>query len=133
MTTFDPDWVVHPGATLQDALDERRQSVTDLAQQCELPPTVIEGILGGWEPIDTYIADRLAATVGASSAFWLSHEHLFRSGLERGKVWVEGEMVTAEQWTDDEWLAVLNRFEPGVDSSLPEIWVGHRRSGLGDS
>lgn len=83
--TFDPDWVIAPGETLADHLEEIGSSVAVLSDATELPPTVLEGIIAGTEPITEEIAAALAKGTGIGTHLWLNLERAYRQGLAQGK------------------------------------------------
>lgn len=83
----DRDWVVHPGATLGEWMDERGVSIGELADQTRLSPTRIERLLAGHAPLTPVVAAKLQVATGISGQFWLNYETGFRKGLAAGKKW----------------------------------------------
>lgn len=94
-TTFDPDWVVHPGATLDDWMDEHERPWYTLCLAdgpgC-IPARTVYRVLFGEEPIDRDLAERLHLRTGISTDLWLNLEKTFRAGLAAGKHWDGGGM-----------------------------------------
>lgn len=83
VTNFLPDWVSPPGATIHDILEDRGQSVADLAAALMRSIEYARNLLEGGERINDEIASRLAQMFGTSVSFWLSRESQFRDGLAR--------------------------------------------------
>lgn len=85
---FDPDWVIHPGATLADWIQENVLGNPMLAAaHAGLNEDEIKGILAGELEIDRERALRLAEMTSVSADFWLALEKNFRDGLAAGKTW----------------------------------------------
>lgn len=81
--SWNPNWVVRPGATLKEEIDERGLSVRMTASLCGLEPSVVQGVIDG-EPITLTIAKGLAH-LGMSARFWQNLERNYREGLAAGK------------------------------------------------
>lgn len=84
--TFDPDWVVHPGATLADWFNEMRLPFV-VAEQYGISQRTLKRILAGTQPITPKMAQRLCNLTHVGAPFWLALEHNFRVGLAAGKHW----------------------------------------------
>lgn len=41
-----------------------------------------------------------------------------------------GFLVQSQDWTDEEWTAVLDHFQPETKSVEAERWIGRRRHGM---
>lgn len=90
MTTFDPDWVVAPGETLADVMDERGFDVSEYAQGdgewlFGITHEQMRGLVAGDEPIDDELASKLERLTGVSARMWLALERNYRVGLAAGK------------------------------------------------
>lgn len=83
---FEPDWVVHPGATLDDWMKTQGTPWMD-AKKRGIAPVVLYRLLVGEEAIDDPMAERLFRYTGISAAFWVNSEQIFRDGLAAGKAW----------------------------------------------
>lgn len=68
------DWRVHPGETLQEALDEREMSQSYLAWATGYTPKHVNRICKGAAPITVDVALALEAELGISAEFWLTHQ-----------------------------------------------------------
>lgn len=90
---FEPDWVVHPGATLKEELEERAKGIgfPTWAKILHLTPEQLQGIFDGTEPITEDIANRIAHGLGTGAHIWLNLERAYRSGLAAGKTWIKDE------------------------------------------
>lgn len=76
--TFDHDWRVPPGATVQDIMASRDLLSGDVSAQLDLSIDDFEGLLNGSMSIDAGLALRLADVLGPKPAFWLKREEIFR-------------------------------------------------------
>lgn len=82
---FDPDWVISPGETLRDWMEENHLSARITAGICLLEPKDIEGILSGRRKITKDLAAHLARGTQISASLWLNLERAYRQGLAAGK------------------------------------------------
>lgn len=82
---FDPDWVVRPGATLQEWMDERHLNLGDVAGSTGLRAMTVYGILHGTVEITPAVAEALERVTGISARMWLNLERNYRTGLAAGK------------------------------------------------
>lgn len=86
---FDPDWVISPGETLREWMEENGLSLRVTAMCCaQMDPARLRGILDGKRKITTDAAHRLAHGTGIPARLWLNLERAFRQGLAEGKTWV---------------------------------------------
>lgn len=83
MNSFEPKWTSPPGATVLDLLQERSVPVSELAKAAEKDSQCVSRLLFGVEPLTPDWADCLSRTFGASPAFWLRREQLYRADLMR--------------------------------------------------
>ncbi|MEL6605808.1 MAG: HigA family addiction module antitoxin [Cyanobacteria bacterium J06614_10] len=63
---------IHPGAVLQDELEEIGLSQTDLAKHVNVLPKTINEICRGKRGISASMAMKLSRALGASPQFWLN-------------------------------------------------------------
>lgn len=85
---FEPDWVVAPGETLQEWIDEHRWSLQKTALACHMSIGEVERILDGDRRITSLVAAKLYDATGIPAGMWLGLERNFRRGLAQGKAWV---------------------------------------------
>lgn len=85
---FDPDWVVHPGATLREWRKEKGLTIAQAAALCVVTPEHFEEIERGLVAYGEADAARLAHGTGSTREFWMNRERTFREGLAAGKTWV---------------------------------------------
>jgi plasmid maintenance system antidote protein VapI/DNA-binding XRE family transcriptional regulator len=89
--SFDPDWVISPGETLRDWIDENGLTVRSTATVCgRMPVERLARILDGKQPITRKDAAALAHGTGIPAQLWLNLERQFREGLAARRVWVRG-------------------------------------------
>jgi HTH-type transcriptional regulator / antitoxin HigA len=85
---FDPDWVISPGETLRDWIEENGLTVRSTATVCgRMPVEELQRILDGTRRITPTVAAKLAAGTQIPARLWLNLERQFRQGLAEGKVW----------------------------------------------
>jgi plasmid maintenance system antidote protein VapI len=84
---FDPDWVVHPGAMLDEWMGTQETPWAD-AREHGIDPVTLYRLLCGEELIDGLMAEKLGGYTGISVEFWVNLERIFRDGLAVGKEWV---------------------------------------------
>src|SRR5262245_59511627 len=80
---FNPDWLSSPGETISDILRDRGMSEQEFANASGISIADISQLLAGHQPISPELARRLAASMGASAAFWLARDDRYQSGLKR--------------------------------------------------
>ena len=84
---FDPDWVVVPGDTLREWMDEKGLSERPMATACgRMDVAVLRGVLGGEEPITEHVARQLEAGTMIPARLWVNLERAYRDGLRAGKL-----------------------------------------------
>ena len=80
---FEPDFVLLPGETLQEVLEERGISQANLAERTGRPKKTINEILQGKAAITPETALQLERVLGVPAAFWNNLERNFRENLAR--------------------------------------------------
>lgn len=86
---FNPDWVVAPGGTLQDWMDENKLSVASLAVVCYgqarkgATVQLIQDVLDR-KPLTPEHAQTLERGTSIKARFWLALETNYRDGLAAG-------------------------------------------------
>ncbi len=78
---FKPNWVSPPGATIQDALQERGWTPHYLAKQLGITDQELEELFEGKLAISPKLAAALAITFGNSPSFWLNRERQYSEDL----------------------------------------------------
>ena len=72
MAEFDPDWTVHPGETLREALTERNMTQTALATATGFSQKHITHVLHGRSGIGPDFAIALEKVLGISARLWVN-------------------------------------------------------------
>ena len=80
---FEPNYVVPPGWTLEDALQENALSPDDLARSTGMSVEHINRLLIGEAPLTYVIAIQLEAATGTPARFWNCLEKGYRTDLVR--------------------------------------------------
>ena len=93
-----PDFVTPPGDTLQEMLEERGMSQTELGQRIGRPLKTINGIIKGHKAITAETALQFEKAFGVPARFWLAREQDYREFLARQ---AENKALQAHQaWVD---------------------------------
>jgi HTH-type transcriptional regulator / antitoxin HigA len=92
---FQPDYAIHPGATISDWLEETGSSLVDLAEKSGLDMETLKGLLAWRVEVTEHIALKLAECIGSSAQFWLNHQRNFSANCKRLGVSNE---EAAERW-----------------------------------
>jgi plasmid maintenance system antidote protein VapI len=88
--SFDPDWVVKPGETLREWIDENHLTVRAVAGMCgRMKPDRLQRIIDGKQRITRDDARRLQAATNIPATLWLKLELAYRAGLAAGKTDIE--------------------------------------------
>ncbi len=82
-TTFQPDWISPPGATISRILTRRGMSFNDFATEIDAPVHVVQDLVQGIGTVDESLAKQLANVLGASPTFWMDREREYRADAER--------------------------------------------------
>jgi HTH-type transcriptional regulator/antitoxin HigA len=80
---FDPDYVVPPGATLKESIDEQGISQVQLAQRTGLTEKTISQIINGIAPVSYDTAGKFELVTGVPAQFWNRRELRYREALSR--------------------------------------------------
>ena len=104
--TFNPDYAIAPGLILEEILESRSISQTELAQRCGRPIKTINGIIHGKVSIVEQTALEFEKVLGVSATIWLNLENtykifqlkeaekkLFEKKIEWAKKFPVGELV----------------------------------------
>ena len=86
---FDPDWCVHPGATVNDILLEKKITLQEFAESMNVSWDEAQNILSGAKELSEDLCIKLSHHVGSSPGFWINREAQFRKGLRDGLAWEE--------------------------------------------
>jgi len=81
LAEFAPDWVVTPGETIADLLDERGWTQADLANRTGFTKKHIFQLLRGEAPITQETAAKLEKVLGSTARFWISLDTQYRQQL----------------------------------------------------
>lgn len=93
-----PNWAVHPGEVLAEALDERTMSQAELARRTDRPLKTINEIVKGKTAITHDTAIQLELVLGIPARLWNNLQRDYweaeaqadeRQRLEKGVVWAE--------------------------------------------
>ena len=80
---FEPNYVVPPGWTLEDALRENGLSPEDLARRTGMSVAHVRRLLTGEAPLTYVTAVKLEAATGAAAGLWNDLERGYRTDLVR--------------------------------------------------
>lgn len=80
---FSPDWVIPPGATIADLLEERNWSQTEFASRIGYTKKHVNLLIQGKVSVTEDAAIKLERVLGSSVSFWMNREALYREALAR--------------------------------------------------
>lgn len=83
LADFAPDWIVTPGDTIADMLEERGWTQAELAKRTGYTTKHINQLLKGDAAITQETAGKLEKVLGGSVRFWTSLESQYREQLAR--------------------------------------------------
>jgi HTH-type transcriptional regulator/antitoxin HigA len=106
---FEPDYVVPPGETLAEMLEERGLTQTELAQRLGVSLKHVNQVLRGTAPISAELALGLESVLGAPADFWLKRESLYRGDVARQER--RSEFSKAVEWASKFPLAELREHD----------------------
>lgn len=70
-SSFRPNWAMHPGASIADALEERGISQREAAERLQVTPKHINELIKGHTRVTSETARALARVIGSTPEFWL--------------------------------------------------------------
>jgi addiction module HigA family antidote len=70
-STFAPDWTVHPGASIADALDEAGLTQDEAATRLGVSAKLLSDLVEGRADITAETAFALSTVLGSTPEFWL--------------------------------------------------------------
>ena len=79
---FNPDWASPPGDTIIDILNERNISIELFAIKVDMSLDKTHELLKGDTLITLGLAQKLAATLGATTEFWMLRDYQYWSTKE---------------------------------------------------
>ncbi|MBP7252017.1 MAG: ImmA/IrrE family metallo-endopeptidase [Alphaproteobacteria bacterium] len=82
-TQIQADWYSPPGATIQDALREKKLGLGELAVRLGQSHSNVEKLISGQLQINYDLAISLADVIGASPRFWMQREQDYRADQRR--------------------------------------------------
>jgi HTH-type transcriptional regulator / antitoxin HigA len=80
---YEPDYVVHPGETLKDALDERDMTQVDFARRTGRPLKTINEIVQGKSGITPDTALQMERVLGIPARFWNNLQAQYEEAVAR--------------------------------------------------
>lgn len=86
LAEFAPDWIITPGDTIADLLEERGWSQADFATRTGFTKKHVHLLLQGKAPISEDDALKLERVLGSSARFWMKLETQYREQLFRREV-----------------------------------------------
>ena len=81
--TFEPDWVVPPGASINNLLNKLEIEKDEIAESLNLTVIQMNQLISGKQRITSEIAQGLANILGGSVNFWLKRDEIYVSELDR--------------------------------------------------
>lgn len=120
--TFDPDYAVAPGSTLDELIEERGMSQTELADRTGLARKTINEIIKGKAPLTPETAQKFELVLQTPAQFWNERERLFRQRLAAREQ--ESELKKHLGWEKNFPYSELaaRKAVPATGNALHKIW-----------
>ena len=116
--TFAPDYISHPGETLEDVLDERSMKQSELAERTGLSRKTVNEIIQGKAPITPETALHLERVLSIPARFWNVREQQYQEARARLKE--RQELENCQEW--------LERFPVAAMEKLG--WISGHKDGV---
>ncbi|MDY7093950.1 MAG: HigA family addiction module antitoxin [Acidobacteriota bacterium] len=113
---FRPDWVSHPGETIEDLLEEREWTQAELARRTGFTRKHVNELVKGNAGISSDAALRLESVLGSSAEFWMQRDSQYREAMQRRQ---HLDRLKA----DAEWLETLP-----IGDMTRRGWIQRRRN-----
>ena len=78
------DFIIHPGETLAEVLQDRKMSQKELAIKTEVSEKYISAVISGQQNISSSFANKLEYALGIEKEFWIN----LQANYEREKNYV---------------------------------------------
>ena len=75
--------VVHPGVLVEDWMDEKGVTASEMALRAGLSETSVRWIVSGWEDITPGVAAALERATSISANFWMRAQQFYEEDLVR--------------------------------------------------
>jgi HTH-type transcriptional regulator / antitoxin HigA len=116
--TFAPDWLSPPGDTLQEMLDERSMTQTELADRLGVTVKHVNRVVKGAASLAPEMALGLEKVLGASAGFWMTREAHYQA--DKARIAQREKFADATGWAKKFPLAEMRkrrRLAAGLDGA----------------
>lgn len=117
-TPFAPDWASPPGDTLQDLLDERSMTQTELAERLGVTLKHVNRVVKGAASLSPAMALGLEKVFGVTAAFWMTREAHYQA--DKARIAQREQFAGAVEWAKKFPLAEMRkrgRLARGLDGA----------------
>lgn len=76
------DFIIHPGETLKEILEDRGMSQRELASRIDVTEPYINSVVEGQRPISVTFAKKLEYALGIDARFWINLQANYDTELE---------------------------------------------------
>lgn len=83
--TLGLDWISPPGHSIEDAIEERGWTHSELATRLNLSLEFVDQLMRGEAILCADTAAALARVIGSTPRFWLRLEAIYRAALAKRK------------------------------------------------
>lgn len=139
-TEFTLPVIIPPGEHIQEMLDERGMSQTELARRMKRPTQVINEIVNGKKAITAETALQLEGALGVSAQTWMNLESSYRLALARKtmtrediEVEVFRAFVAHFKDATDQWLALKGFLDEITHYGPPQPIIASTRAKITDA
>ena len=95
---FEPDYVIPPGAILEEALEARSLSKSEFARRCGRPVKTVSEIVVGKAGITPETAIQFERVLGVPASFWTNLESRYQ--LRMAEATDREDLATCGAWAD---------------------------------
>lgn len=83
MYTYKPNYIVEPGETIAELIEERGTTVEQVAEVLDMPEDVLRDLISGKQRVTKSYAAALEQAFALSAQFWLNLEANFQRDKAR--------------------------------------------------
>ncbi|MDR3176179.1 MAG: HigA family addiction module antidote protein [Desulfovibrio sp.] len=93
---FSPDWVPHPGISIQEVIDDREMTQSELARRMGRTSKFVNELMKGSASLSEETALQLEKVLGVRAGFWLSLERQYK--LYKAEEAERESLARQEEW-----------------------------------
>jgi addiction module HigA family antidote len=95
--TYNPNYAIHPGETLKEALEERQMSSKEFSIRTGKPVKTISEIINAKSGITSEMAVRFEKVLNISANFWIKKQANYNEFIAKEK-YIQDDIQEAKEW-----------------------------------